>query len=251
MDNVTAEKLLNLVYLHAGNMNVIIFGRYILDSLINTPVKKYCSLYFRGNTNKESIVNFIDSIRMYWRVFFDTHDIIISYNEYEGFFTMDFVENGKCIMSMRVYVSSSKIKYIFSFDILCSTNANINDIKLIAPHTLDLVTILSGIYNNIIYDIRPNGEYFNQSLFKSCIDLTKKFTIESLNECGTIYNKECPICLEQFNSETFAYTDCGHAYHLSCINDMRINNILDTKCSICRNDITSVYFTENSIQDKI
>lgn len=43
-------------------------------------------------------------------------------------------------------------------------------------------------------------------------------------------NKECPVCLEEFNKNTFKIlTPCNHLYCLNCF-----INLYDTRCPLCR-----------------
>lgn len=253
MDSDTAEKLLQLVYLQAGSMHITIFGRYIVDTLLNKPEKRNINLLCRTGTissSRESLIRFLESIRAHWHIFYPDQEIVLNFNELNNVFFLEFMDNDKPILTMQLYTPYSTINYRFSFDLLCSTNAELIDIKLMSRHSLDLVTILSGIYKDIIYDIRPDTGIFNTTFIKYCIELSKQFKIESIDGDKLIYNNECPVCLEIFKDTTLCYTNCGHAYHIKCLNDVRTNNLADARCSVCRTDISSIYYTGSSIQDK-
>ena len=47
----------------------------------------------------------------------------------------------------------------------------------------------------------------------------------------TIYNSECPICLENVCYGT--NLDCGHRYHANCIKNWKKTG--NDSCPICRN----------------
>jgi hypothetical protein len=47
-------------------------------------------------------------------------------------------------------------------------------------------------------------------------------------------NPECPICMESITSTNTTITDCGHAFHSSCIFKHIVKNNL---CPLCRNEM--------------
>lgn len=50
--------------------------------------------------------------------------------------------------------------------------------------------------------------------------------------------EECSICYEEINKKNNAYlTDCGHCFHMNCINKWITKTWLNGRCPICRKDI--------------
>ena len=46
--------------------------------------------------------------------------------------------------------------------------------------------------------------------------------------------KECPICLEEFNNQkTIVNSPCNHYFHFDCIHAWVSLNLLDSKCPMC------------------
>lgn len=50
----------------------------------------------------------------------------------------------------------------------------------------------------------------------------------------------CAICLNNM-SENLVKTDCGHVYHLKCMNTLWEHSVGSIKCPMCRNELTSIH----------
>ena len=75
-------------------------------------------------------------------------------------------------------------------------------------------------------------------------------------------SEECPICYDPIIHKRDAYlTDCGHSFHLSCINAYYYKNYFEKEgniwCPICRSDIgtfdglKNIYCNSNNRLDKL
>jgi len=101
----------------------------------------------------------------------------------------------------------------------------------------ELFEVQTHIYDEI-NEVREDGEDFNENHNE-----TNSFLMNFIRELYKTAKKsvECPICLEQIESDDLETTGCGHNFHKQCIAIMKDNaktaNEKFMNCALCRKKI--------------
>ena len=140
----------------------------------------------------------------------------------------------------------------------------LKELKLLVRMHGDVVAFTRHLLVNNLFNIHKRSLYLKGELVKiltlyyfSKVDLqqpTKKFYILSLIK-NNIENEEhqCPICLDNKENVECVTLNCNHNLCYSCL-EMYLENLCREKtpcCSLCREPIKKVMFTNVEQRDKL
>jgi hypothetical protein len=123
-----------------------------------------------------------------------------------------------------------------------------------------VVTIPVGLFfvYVLIRYFTTRGDRANVEIARQDINVVKKYIDEMKEEkyekVENVYNNNCTICIDEFNTESFVYIlTCRHIFHFECLKTWLSKNAEKMKinCPVCGHQIAPVFIGENVAESRI